>query len=137
MKKLFENWRGYLNEKRKLEKFVSPRDDKRVLKLINLAEQGKSNEFILNKIGKPKKVSAAQISEVINKLVEDGDIKEKYKRVKFSGIPQFELDKRNKIINDMIKKYPGLKLQYEKFMTVYNLIKDEYKYEEPINDGSV
>ena len=41
------------------------------------------------------------------------------------------------IINDMIKKYPGLKLQYEKFMTVYNLIKDEYKYEEPINDGSV
>lgn len=41
------------------------------------------------------------------------------------------------IINDMITKYPGLKLQYEKFMTVYNLIKDEYKYEEPINDGSI
>ena len=75
-------------------------------KIINLAEQGKSNKFILNKIGKPKKVSAAQISEVINKLVEEGDIKEKYKRVKFSGIPQFELDKRNKIINDMIKKEP-------------------------------
>jgi hypothetical protein len=41
------------------------------------------------------------------------------------------------IIDDMITKYPGLKLQYEKFMTVYNLVKDDYTYEEPINDGSV
>ena len=66
----------------------------------------KIDEYILNKIGNPKKVSVAHISEVVNKLVEDGAIKEKYKRVKFSGIPQFELDKRNKIINDMIKKTP-------------------------------
>jgi len=29
----------------------------------------------------------------------------------------------------MIKKYPGLKVQYEKFMTVYNLVKDDYTYE--------
>ena len=41
------------------------------------------------------------------------------------------------VIKDMINKYPGLKIQYEKFMTIYNLIKDEYEYEEPINDGSI
>jgi hypothetical protein len=41
------------------------------------------------------------------------------------------------IIEDMIKKYPGLKLQYDKFMTVYNLVKDQYEYEEPQNDGSI
>ena len=41
------------------------------------------------------------------------------------------------VITDMITKYPGLKIQYEKFMTVYNLIKDDYTYEEPINDGSI
>ena len=41
------------------------------------------------------------------------------------------------IIEDMIKKYPGLKLQYEKFKTVYDLVKDDYTYEEPVNDGSV
>ena len=41
------------------------------------------------------------------------------------------------VIKDMITKYPGLKIQYEKFMTIYNLIKDEYEYEEPINDGSI
>lgn len=33
------------------------------------------------------------------------------------------------VIEDMIKKYPGLKVQYEKFMTVYNLVKDDYTYE--------
>ena len=47
LKKLFENWRVYLNEKMKIEKFVSPRDDKRVLKLINLAEQARAT-FIKN-----------------------------------------------------------------------------------------
>ena len=41
------------------------------------------------------------------------------------------------IIQDMIKKYPGLQLQYDKFMTVYNLVKDQYEYEEPVNDGSI
>lgn len=41
------------------------------------------------------------------------------------------------VITDMITKYPGLKIQYEKFMTVYNLIKDDYTYEEPVNDGSI
>ena len=41
------------------------------------------------------------------------------------------------IIDDMITKYPGLRLQYEKFMTVYNLVKDDYTYEEPVNDGSI
>ena len=33
------------------------------------------------------------------------------------------------VIKDMITKYPGLKVQYEKFMTVYNLVKDDYTYE--------
>jgi|TARA_B110000438_G_scaffold30499_1_gene29743 hypothetical protein len=33
------------------------------------------------------------------------------------------------VIEDMITKYPGLKVQYEKFMTVYNLVKDDYTYE--------
>ena len=33
------------------------------------------------------------------------------------------------VIEDMIKRYPGLKVQYEKFMTVYNLVKDDYTYE--------
>jgi|TARA_B100000586_G_scaffold259557_1_gene225065 hypothetical protein len=41
------------------------------------------------------------------------------------------------VIEDMIKKYPGLKLQYEKFKTVYDLVKDDYTYEEPEDDGSV
>ena len=41
------------------------------------------------------------------------------------------------VIDDMITKYPGLRLQYEKFMTVYNLVKDDYTYEEPVNDGSI
>ncbi|SVA96545.1 uncharacterized protein METZ01_LOCUS149399 [marine metagenome] len=31
----------------------------------------------------------------------------------------------------MIDQFPSLKIQYDKFMTVYNLVKDEY--EEPIN----
>ena len=34
------------------------------------------------------------------------------------------------VINEMIKKYPSLKIQYDKFMTVYNLVKDDYTYEE-------
>ena len=34
-------------------------------------------------------------------------------------------------IKGMIDQFPSLKIQYDKFMTVYNLVKDEY--EEPIN----
>ena len=30
-------------------------------------------------------------------------------------------------IEDMIKIYPALKLQYEKFLEIYNLCKDDYK----------
>ena len=69
MKKLFENWRGYLNEKRKLEEPVSPRDDKRVLKLINLAEQARAtfikNIFYNNRKSLAKKI-AKKLSEIEN-----------------------------------------------------------------------
>tara|TARA_B100001013_G_scaffold336230_1_gene255331 strand:+ start:640 stop:1032 length:393 start_codon:yes stop_codon:yes gene_type:complete len=43
------------------------------------------------------------------------------------------------VIEEMIKKYPGLKIQYDKFMTVYNLVKDDYTYEEHYEkvDGSI
>lgn len=30
-------------------------------------------------------------------------------------------------INQMIQHYPALKIQYEKFLEVYNLVKDDYK----------
>ena len=30
-------------------------------------------------------------------------------------------------IDDMVEMYPALKIQYDKFMEVYNLIKDDYK----------
>ena len=34
-------------------------------------------------------------------------------------------------ISEMIKQYPALKIQYEKFLEVYNLVKDDYKDEVP------
>ena len=30
-------------------------------------------------------------------------------------------------VKEMIKKYPALKIQYEKFIEIYNLIKDDHK----------
>ncbi len=30
-------------------------------------------------------------------------------------------------IQDMIKDYPALKIQYEKFVEIYNLVKDDYR----------
>jgi len=30
-------------------------------------------------------------------------------------------------VNEMILQYPALKIQYEKFLEVYNLVKDDYK----------
>ena len=30
-------------------------------------------------------------------------------------------------IKEMIEKYPALKIQYEKFLAIYNLVKDDYK----------
>ena len=30
-------------------------------------------------------------------------------------------------IQDMIKEYPALKIQYEKFVEIYNLVKDDYR----------
>jgi hypothetical protein len=30
-------------------------------------------------------------------------------------------------VNEMILRYPALKIQYEKFLEVYNLVKDDYK----------
>ena len=34
-------------------------------------------------------------------------------------------------VQEMIKQYPALKIQYEKFLEVYNLVKDDYKDELP------
>lgn len=34
-------------------------------------------------------------------------------------------------VEEMIKQYPALKIQYEKFLEVYNLVKDDYKDELP------
>ena len=34
-------------------------------------------------------------------------------------------------IKEMIELYPALKIQYEKFLEVYNLVKDDYKDELP------
>ena len=30
-------------------------------------------------------------------------------------------------VKEMIEKYPALKIQYEKFLAIYNLVKDDYK----------
>ena len=30
-------------------------------------------------------------------------------------------------VNEMILQYPALRIQYEKFLEVYNLVKDDYK----------
>ena len=30
-------------------------------------------------------------------------------------------------VKEMIEKYPALKIQYEKFLEIYNLIKDDHK----------
>ena len=34
-------------------------------------------------------------------------------------------------VEEMIKQYPALKIQYEKYLEVYNLVKDDYKDELP------
>ena len=39
----------------------------------------------------------------------------------------FELGYKKKKIKEMIEKYPALKIQYEKFIEIYNLIKDDHK----------
>jgi len=74
-------------------------------KIIKFANEGKQNDFILNKIGNPKGISEKEIREVINQYASEGDIDEKYKRTR-GGKIQFEVDARNKIIEDMIKKDP-------------------------------
>ena len=30
-------------------------------------------------------------------------------------------------VQDMIKEYPALRIQYEKFIEIYNLVKDDYR----------
>ena len=36
------------------------------------------------------------------------------------------------VIEEMVKKYPALKIQYEKFLEIYNLVKDDYKADDEI-----
>lgn len=39
-------------------------------------------------------------------------------------------------ILDMVEHYPALKIQYEKFLEIYNLVKDDYKNKEDNDDIS-
>lgn len=49
----------------------------------------------------------------------------------FSGTYKEEIWPSEYKVQEMIKQYPALKIQYEKFLEVYNLVKDDYKDDIP------
>lgn len=62
-------------------------------------------------------LSSASIGTIsINDVISDFQIQEEW----VNSFPSFDR------IQDMCKQYPGLRIAYEKFVTTYKLVKDDY-----------